>query len=243
MAERVASLISGGGTTMCEVAKACLSGAVNAQFMCVIASTAQAGGIAKAKALGIPAHDVVVVDPQQFRHGGTGPIDRRAFGAALLHELRLRKISLVLQNGWMPLTPEAVIEAFPQRIFNQHPGPVPEFGGGGMFGRRVHAAVLLFRRWTGGEPWTEVIAQRVAANFDEGVVLKSRRIPIEAADTVDDLQRRALPFEHQLQVELLNEIVEGRQQPVSARPPLVATEHKAVWEMAKKAARLLYPKG
>ena len=228
---------------MCELARACFSGKIRAQFACVIASTAQAGGIAKAKALGVPEQDVVVVDPQNFKREDTGAVDRDAFGAALLRELRVRDVSIVLQNGWMPLTPESVIAEYPNRIFNQHPGPVPEFGGQGMFGKRVHAAILIFRRLTGTDPWTEVIAQRVAPKFDEGIVLKSRRVPIEPSDTVDDLQQRALPIEHEVQIELLRDVVEGSERAAPTRAPIVAPEHQSLWQFARKAARALYPKG
>jgi phosphoribosylglycinamide formyltransferase-1 len=242
MLQRVASLISGGGTTMCELAKACFSGQVRAEFACVIASTAKAGGLEKARRLGLSPDDVLVVDPESFKSPG-GKIDRAAFGEALLRELKKREIQIVLQNGWLPLTPLNVIAAFPGKIFNQHPGPVPEFGGKGMFGRRVHAAVLLYRRMTKTEPWTEVIAQRVAEKFDEGTVLKREQVPILPGDTVDDLQQRALPVEHRLQIELLSDVIAGREDDLPARPSLVTAETLTQWEYARAAGRYLYPQG
>jgi len=243
MSERVASLISGGGTTMNEVGKACLSGQIHATLACVIASTPEAGGIKKALSLGVKPEDVLVINPENFRPSPTSPVNQEAFGQALLIELTKRDISVVLQNGWLPLTPKALISEFEGRIFNQHPGPVPEFGGKGMFGRRVHAAVLLFRRMTKSEPWSEVIAQRVAEKFDAGAVIKSRRVYIKADDTVEDLQQRALPVEHELQVELLSDFVEGRLKEAPAREPIVSNENQPILERAKEMARLLYPKG
>ena len=67
MKERLASLISGGGTTMQEIVKACQSGEVPMDLGCVISSSSTAGGIKRAKDLGIPEKDIVVIDPNNFR--------------------------------------------------------------------------------------------------------------------------------------------------------------------------------
>lgn len=126
---------------------------------------------------------------------------------------------MVTQNGWLPKTPAMVIDAFPGNIYNQHPGPVPEFGGKGMYGRRVHAAVLLFKRLTKSDQmWTEAVVQRAAYKFDSGIVVKSQRVEILPKDTVDDLQQRVLPVEHELQIQLLDDVVNGNvvEQPVSS---------------------------
>ncbi len=235
MRERIASLISGGGTTMSEIVQACSSGKIAADMACVIASTAQAGGIVRAKRLGIPDHDVVIVDP-------TG-IGADTFAERLLIELQSRQVTVVLQNGWLPITPKAVIDAFKTRIFNQHPGPIPEFGGKYMWGRRVHAAVLLYRRLTKTEPFTEVIAQYVDPEVDKGAVVKSARVPILPTDTVEDLQQRALIFEHRVQLELLQDILDDNLYTI-LRPKLVITpEQEQMLVLAKRMARILYPKG
>ena len=147
MRERLATLISGGGTTMQEIVKACQSGAISMDIGCVLSSSPTAGGIEKAKRLGIPDKDIVIVDPNDFR-GDDKKVDQEGFGQAILRQLRKRGVTVVTQNGWLPLTPKNVIEEYVEKIFNQHPGPVPEFGGRGMHGRRVHAARLLFVRET-----------------------------------------------------------------------------------------------
>ena len=67
MKERLATLISGGGTTMQEIIRACQSGEIPLDVACVISSTPTAGGIEKARRLGIPDTDIVVVDPNEFR--------------------------------------------------------------------------------------------------------------------------------------------------------------------------------
>lgn len=240
MRQRLAILISGGGTTMQEIVKACQSGEVPMDIACIISSTPTAGGIEKAKSLGIPDRDIIVIDPNDSR-GSDKKIDSENFGLKILEELRARGVTVVTQNGWMPLTPRNVIDEYSQTIFNQHPGPVPEFGGKGMYGRRVHAARLLFVRETKRDYWTEAIAQRVHANFDQGVVVKSARVDILPGDTVDKLQERVLPIEHRVQIELLKDVARGNVKEILGRKLLVRPGEEKILFQAKKAARLLYP--
>lgn len=99
-----------------------LSGRLPMEISCVISSNPQAGGIEKARKLGIPDKDIVVIDPNNFR-GGDGRIDQEGFGRAILRELLERGATVVNQNGWLPKTPPPVIDQYKDAIFNQHPGP------------------------------------------------------------------------------------------------------------------------
>lgn len=242
MKERLATLISGGGTTMQEIIKACRSGEVPMEIACVISSNSSADGIEKAKKLGISSEDIVIVDPNNFR-GSDGKIDQDKFGQAVLRELRQRGTTVITQNGWLPLTPGIVIDEFPGMIFNQHPGPVPEFGGQGMYGRRVHAARLIFVRMTKRDYWTEAIGQRVHRNYDQGGVVKSARVDIFSEDTVEDLQKRVLPVEHQVQIALLKDVVSGNIGEVAKRETLIKPGEEQILILAKKVAKILYPHG
>ncbi|MBI2613646.1 MAG: phosphoribosylglycinamide formyltransferase [Candidatus Levybacteria bacterium] len=242
MKERLATLISGGGTTMQAIIEACQSGEVPMDIACVISSSPTAGGIEKAKRLGIPDKDIVVIDPNKFK-GRDKKMDQDAFGFAILQTLRKRGVTVVTQNGWLPLTPQSVIDEYSDAIFNQHPGPVPEFGGKGMYGRRVHAARLLFVRETRRNFWTEAIAQRVHRNFDQGSAVKSEQVDILPDDTAEDLQKRVLPIEHRVQIELLKDVARGNVKEVTGREKLVRPGEERILFQAKKAARLLYPYG
>lgn len=239
--ERLASFISGGGTTMQEIIRACQSGEIPMDVACIIASTSKAGGIEKARSLGIPEKDIIVVDPNEFKDND-GRVDQYGFGMAILKELKSRGVTVFTQNGWMPVTPENVIDEYPHTSFNQHPGPLPDFGGRGMYGRRVHAAVLIFRRLTRTDPWTEATVQRVHKEFDKGPVVKAQRVKIFKDDTVEDLQQRVLPVEHRLQIELLKDVVLENVREVS-KEAINIPEHREVLRVAKNIARLLYPNG
>lgn len=242
MKERLATLISGGGTTMNEIIKACQSGEIPMDFGCVVSSTASALGLGKARKLGIPEEDLLVIDPNDYRNK-EGKIDQEDFSWEILRRLRMRAITVVTQNGWMPLTPQAVIDEYPQTMFNQHPGPVPEFGGKGMYGKRVHAARLNFVRATGRDFWTEAIAQRVHSSFDQGRIVCFERVEIREDDTVDSLQQRVLPIEHRIQIELLKQVAAGTVRELPVREPLVRPGEEVILFEAKKAARSAYPHG
>ncbi len=241
---RLGILISGGGTTMNEIVEASHSGELPLDIACVIASKPGIGGIEKAQKLGVP---IEVVDSSQYRIAGK--TNELEFGRDLLAALRSHGADMVSQNGWLPMTPRNVIEAYENSIFNQHPGPVPEFGGKGMYGKRVHAAVLMFRRATKAVPedmWTEVIGQRVslegATEYDSGKVLKSARVGILKGDEVDDLQQRALPVEHRVQIEMLKDAAEGKLVEVT-RERIVKEGQEAILKQAKIFAAYLHPKG
>ncbi|MBI5793818.1 hypothetical protein HZA87_01885, partial [Candidatus Uhrbacteria bacterium] len=110
------------------------------------------------------------------------------------------------------------------------------------YGRRVHAAVLRFRQLTNRDFWTTVIAQRVHEKFDEGRVVKAKRVPILPSDTVEDLQMRALPEEHSVQIAMLQDVMTGRLRELEPEF-LVRPEERHLLEQAKREAIEWYPKG
>lgn len=244
MSNRLAMLISGGGTTMREVIKACTSGEIPDMVpACVIASKPTAGGIEKAKALGVPERNIHVISPRM------GP---DAFAREMLAALELAKVDVVAQLGWLPRTPLAVIARYGGWIFNQHPGPLdpgyPDFGGPGMYGSRVHCARLRFAQECGDpeQMWTEAVAQRVHVNFDQGEVLCWERVPIEEGDTVASLQARVLAAEHRVQVRNLQEVARflfARRAGRVLDVRLIDPRHYALLERCKEEAGRAYPHG
>jgi len=91
--------------------------------------------------------------------------------------------------------------------------------------------------------WTEAIGQRVNKNYDQGVVVKSARINILPEDTVEDLQKRVLPVEHQVQIALLKDVANGNIKEEKTREFLIKPGEEQVLFEAKKVAKLLYPHG
>lgn len=204
MKERLAILISGGGTTMAEIIKAQQSNRLNLDIACIISSKPDAGGIEKAKLLNIPKKDILIIEKK--------PIS--TFNSRLLKELQIRGVTVVSQNGWLPLTPTKVIDTYPNKIYNQHPGNPLNFGGKDMWGLTVHQAAINYFKTTGEEPYTYMIVQRVAENFDEGQVVKATPVLILPNDTAQSLQQRCLPVEHQTVIEFLEDLVNDKIKPV-----------------------------
>lgn len=203
----------------------------------VIASSAEAKGLQKAQRLGIP---VETVDPRAIRTDGRR--DREAFGRRLLEVLERMDATVVTQNGWIPLTPTSVIQAYEGRIFNQHPGPPEHFGGKGMMGRAVHASVLEYQRLTGCRFDTSVVAHHVASELDTGAVVHRTKVPVLPNDTVDTLQARALAEEHAGQIAFLRDFVRGELE-VLEPEFLVPEDDLPLLAEAKRRAIQAYPRG
>ncbi|MBI2889050.1 MAG: phosphoribosylglycinamide formyltransferase [Candidatus Liptonbacteria bacterium] len=251
---RIALLISGGGTTAEAIIRATKAGRLTSiEITCVIASGAEArppslrsgvsgraGGIERAKKAGAPEKDVLVLSPKSFP-------SREEFGEAIIKECRARGVDFVGQYGWLVKTPENVVAAFEGRIVNQHPGPLDpgrlDFGGKGMFGRRVHAARLFFVRAAKRDFWTEATAHRVVAEYDKGAVLCAKRVSILESDTPETLAARALPVEHEVQIETLAMFAKGEVQEIKREMPLVFPGEEKILEEAKRKAMVMFPNG
>jgi len=204
MRERLGSLVFGDGSTMEQIALASRRGELQMDIACVLAGKEGIGAIDRARKLNLP---VEIVDQKWFR-GDDGKVDQYGFGQALVKVLRKHGITVVMQNGWLPHTPKNVIDEFPNMIFNQHPGPLPETRG--MYGVQPHATMLYFTKMTERNNGTEVVVQRVHVNFDEGAIVGRAEVPIYFPyDTPKRLQKRALRVEHRLQIEVLKQIIDG----------------------------------
>lgn len=238
---KIALLISGGGTTMEAIIKACRTGILkDVEPTLVIASKPDIGGIQKALNLGIEEKNIVILNPKSF-------FNSEEFGEAIIFECKKRDVNFIGQYGWLVKTPENVCEAFKGMIVNQHPGPLDtgrsDFGGVGMYGMRVHQARLEFVRKTNHDFWTEATAHYVTTNFDEGKVIKRKQVPILPNDTAESLQTRVLPVEHQVQIEALQDFANGTVFEFQREIPLVLPEEKNILKECKELAIKMFPKG
>ncbi len=238
---RIALLISGGGTTMEAIIRAIQNGTLQKVFpTLIISSNEKAGGLEKARKLGINEDNILVIDPKDFK-------TREEFGKKILEECKKREVDFIGQYGWMVMTPENVIEAYKDKIVNQHPGPLdngrPDFGGSGMYGMRVHQARLAFVEKVQRDFWTEATTHRVTAKFDEGKIVKRKQVPILKYDTAEMLQLRTLPVEHEVQIETLRDFVNGTVTEFTREVPLVLLGEEKILEECKEIAKKMYPNG
>ncbi len=114
-------------------------------------------------------------------------------GDALLEALASARTDVLVLAGYMKKLAPEVVAAYEGRAVNIHPGPLPEFGGRGMFGQHVHAAVL-----TAGRAESGPTVHRVTAEYDEGATLGFRPVPVLPDDTPETLGARVLVAEHDL---------------------------------------------
>ena len=112
-------------------------------------------------------------------------------GRALLDVLEKHGIEMVVLAGYMKRIPPAVVRRFHARMVNIHPGLLPEFGGAGMYGAKVHEAVIA-----SGAHTTGVTVHFVDDEFDHGPVIAQWRIKVNDTDTAETLAARVLEVEH-----------------------------------------------
>ncbi len=110
----------------------------------------------------------------------------------LVEELQQAGLTGIVLAGFLWLIPEALIQAFPNRILNLHPALLPKYGGKGMYGMRVHEAVL-----EAGEKESGITVHYVNGRYDEGAILFQARCPVLSGDTPESLADRIHQLEHQ----------------------------------------------
>lgn len=170
------------------------------------------------------------------------------FGEDILRACQVLGADFLVQCGWRPLMPANVLQAFPGRVLNVHPGPLDpkrhrDFGGSSMFGRRVHAAVLLFARQVGRPFMTEATVHSVAARAVEEDVVLSQVMEIQSADSPELLQMRVRPVEVVVLLEALRQVVAGKLTVQVQADPLILPGEYDLLREARHIARLLYPAG
>lgn len=183
---RLAVLVGtkGRGSNMEAIVRACSDGRLPMEVACVIAPSEHAPALDRARALGVPVRVIEV--------------EGEPFGEALHALLRAERVDLLCLAGYMRLLPANIIRAMPNRILNIHPALLPKFGGKGMYGMKVHEAVIA-----SGDTESGATVHFVNERYDEGAILLQKRVPVEAGDTPDTLAARVLPVEHETYVEAI----------------------------------------
>lgn len=111
----------------------------------------------------------------------------------LIEFLKLEKIDLIILAGFLLKIPAAFIKAFPNKIINIHPALLPKYGGKGMYGMKVHQAVIESK-----DPESGITIHFVNEEYDKGEVILQANIPVEENDTAETLAAkiRKLEFEY-----------------------------------------------
>ena len=194
MSKRVAILISGGGSNMVALAES-MVGDHPARPCLVLANSADAGGRAKAEAMGIPT---AVVDHRPFKG------DRAAFEEELTRVVDASSPDILCLAGFMRVLTEGFVGHYAGRMLNIHPSLLPKYKG-----LHTHARAL-----EAGDAEHGCTVHEVTPALDDGPILGQARVPVLPGDTPDDLAARVLVQEHLLYPAVLSRFAAGDRRPV-----------------------------
>ncbi|HEX9893864.1 MAG TPA: phosphoribosylglycinamide formyltransferase [Gemmatimonadales bacterium] len=173
---RIAVAVSGRGSNLTALLGT-LGAGTAAQVVLVLSHNSAAGGVVLARAAAIPT--AIFADP--------------ADPAAWLAALGALRVDLLVLAGYLKLVPSPVVQAYRGRILNIHPALLPRHGGPGMYGLRVHRAVLA-----AGDTESGATVHLVDEEYDRGAIIAQVRVPVLPDDTPERLAQRVLGAEHQL---------------------------------------------
>jgi phosphoribosylglycinamide formyltransferase-1 len=145
----------------------------------IVCNKPGAGVLSIAEREGVPT---LLIEKEPFSRGG-----------AYVHELKEKKIDLIVLAGFLWKIPEALVKAYPGRIINIHPALLPKYGGKGMYGRFVHEAVIA-----AGEKESGITIHWVDEHYDHGEPIRQVKVIVEPDDTPEKLAQKIhlLEYEH-----------------------------------------------
>ncbi len=173
---RVTVFASGGGTNLQTLLDRCRP-PEEVQVGLVVSDRASAGALERARSAGVETK--IVEDPSD--------------GAAIVDLLARAQTDLMVLAGYLKLVPLDVVRALDGRVINIHPALLPAFGGKGMYGTRVHQAVI-----ESGATISGATVHLVDEEYDRGTIIAQWPVPVLADDTPDSLAARVLEVEHEL---------------------------------------------
>lgn len=190
----VAVLASGSGTDLQSILDAEAAGALRATVRIVISNKSSAFALERARKANKRAVHVSV------KTEGS----EEAVAERLLSLFAEEHIDLIVLAGYLKLIHPQIIRKYRRRIINIHPALLPKFGGKGMYGMKVHRAVLA-----AGETVSGPTVHFVDEIYDHGTIIAQRTVPVLLADTPEQLQARVLAVEHQILPETVARLASG----------------------------------
>jgi phosphoribosylglycinamide formyltransferase-1 len=185
-------LASGNGSGARAIVAAIGAGELAAQARLLVSNNRSAAALAFAAEAGVPAlHIPTQADPD-------------AADARLAQAMVKHGVEVIVLSGYLRQLGPQTLARYAGRILNIHPGPLPAFGGHGMYGRRVHEAVIA-----AGVAESGVCIHLVDQEYDRGPVIARRSVPVAQGDTPETLEARVTAGEPQFYVETLRRIAEG----------------------------------
>ena len=188
---RLAVLASHEGSTLQALIDACAAQTLDAEVVLVVSNNSKAGALRRAVAANIDTRHISIKT-----HGSEA-----AANQAIAQALSDTKADWVLLLGYMKKMGEAILRQFSGRIINTHPALLPDFGGQGFFGRKVHEAVHA-----AGVNETGATLHIVGQDYDTGPIIAQIRVPVLSGDDIDAIELRVKTAERKLLVDTLSQI-------------------------------------
>lgn len=189
---RLGFLASNNGSSFRAIVMAAEAGQLSVSPVLIVSNRVSAPALGFARDYGIEAYHVAT-------RNNPAAADER-----LTEILKRGQVDLVLLSGYLRKLGPRVLGAFGGRILNIHPALLPSYGGQGMYGLRVHEAVLA-----AGEALTGASVHLVDQDYDHGAVLAQTMVPVEPHDTPQSLSDRVMRAEPELYIKTLNQIANG----------------------------------
>ncbi len=184
---RIAVFASGNGSNTQRIAEY-LSGTGILEIAAIYCNNPDAYVLERARILAIPS---VLFNRDSFYNTAT-----------ILDDLQRRDIDWIILAGFLWLIPETILKAFPQRIINIHPALLPSYGGKGMYGMKVHEAVIA-----SGDHESGITIHYVNEHYDEGNIIFQARCTINKGDTAEILAAKIHELEYENFPQVIKELV------------------------------------
>lgn len=186
----IAVFASGRGSNFEALQRTLSEKNIPAAIVTVISNNSSSGVLALARSFNIPAFHI---SQRQFS-------DEGSYRKKILETLSTFGVNFIVLAGYMKKLDAEIIRAYPQRIINIHPALLPKFGGAGMYGMNVHAAVIA-----AGEKESGATVHYVNEQYDDGGIIAQERVTIASTDTAESLAAKVLTIEHRLLPEVVRQ--------------------------------------
>ncbi|WP_055667479.1 phosphoribosylglycinamide formyltransferase [Desnuesiella massiliensis] len=200
---KIAVLVSGGGSNLQAIIDSIEKGHLNCSIEAVISDNEKAQAVERASKKGIPTY---VLDKNSYSEN---------FGDKVL-EIIDGRVDLIVLAGFFSILKGKILSKFNNKIINIHPSLIPSFCGKGMYGIKVHEAVIK-----AGVKITGCSVHFVNEEIDGGAIILQRPVEVKFKDTPEELQKRVLKEEHNLLPEAIKLISQGRANIINGRTEII----------------------
>ena len=193
--KKIAVFVSGGGSNFKAIHRQTIQGNILGKIVMVFSNNPNCGAIKFAEENSIP---IFIINATRYPNAHT----RDEF---LLETCLTAEIDLICLAGFMKMLPQNIVKQYEYRILNIHPGLLPEFGGKGFYGTRVHEAVI-----NTGKRESGATVHFVDEIYDHGPIILQKKVEVMETDTPESLAARVLKLEHELFPEVVKAFCENK---------------------------------